>query len=295
MKYVFLINSFSVKERFPVICEAIEKVCEEEKIPYAIEVNSENVSTEDIVRKYKKQKVIFMPVGGDGTLNRVLNEMVGTKNVLGYIPFGTGNDFHRYNEEIHRKGKEKIDLIKMNDRYFINVACFGIDADIGNESDIIHHQWIPKKQRYNMSILYHFLKYHTRKMKVSYDGETVEDDYTTVVLCNGRYYGGGYKVGSMSSDTDGVLDVYLVSKMSKVHMASLILGMKNAKHEKSPKVKKIHTKKLRIESEKMISCNMDGEAYTAKVFDIELIPKGVEIYHDSKIIQKVLQYKSGGR
>ena len=73
-------------------------------------------------------------------------------------------------------------------------------------------------------------------MIVKIDDEVIDDHFTTVVLCNGKYYGGGYKIGFNSKLNDDLIDVYLVPKMPKLGMAKLILGMNKGNHEKSEKV-----------------------------------------------------------
>ena len=71
----------------------IKNYCEEKKISYEIEINNESNSTEMILKKYKKTKYIIFSIGGDGTLNRVVNSLATTDNIIGVIPYGTGNDF----------------------------------------------------------------------------------------------------------------------------------------------------------------------------------------------------------
>ena len=284
---IYLLNRFSLKKNLDAMKNIIEEVSKEEKLDYTIEVNSEQTSTEDLVKKYKKEKVILIAVGGDGTMNRVLNAMDKSKNVLGFIPYGTGNDFYKTAKELLQKEINKIDLIKINEKYFMNTACFGIDADIGNHEDIIHSKWIPKKQRYNFSMVYHFLKYKPRKIKITWDKNKLEEETTTVVVCNGRYYGGGYKVGFTSNPQDGVMEVYSVRKMPKPIMARLIKGMKKGLHEHSKYTTKIMTDKVVLESDKEIESNIDGESLTSKKFEIQLIPKGLTIYYNQNLIDKI--------
>ena len=195
MKYIYILNRFSLKDKLNPLVKKIEKVSKSKKMDYKIEINDWKTSTEDIVRKYAKEKVTLLAVGGDGTINRVLNSMNMKKNILGFIPYGTGNDFYKACQECLNEKENPIDLIKINEKYFINVACFGIDADIGNNDEVIHSKWIPEKQRYNMSLVRHFLSYKTKPAVVKYNGKTWKEEMTTIVLCNGRYYGGGYKVG----------------------------------------------------------------------------------------------------
>ena len=254
---------------------------------YVIEINSKKTSTEDIVKKYRKKQVTFLAVGGDGTINRVLNSMVGSKNVLGFIPYGTGNDFYKTCQEILTKKINRIDLIQINQKYFINVACFGIDADIGNNDEIIHSKWIPEKQRYNMGILAHFLKYKVKHAKAEYNHKVWEDEMTTIAVCNGRYYGGGYKVGYHSKLTNGKVDVYLVNKMGKISMAKLIKGMNKGLHEHSNHTTKAEVKEIKLTFDQDVTCNIDGEKLTSKKFHIKVIPKGVTIYYDQTLIEEL--------
>ena len=290
MKHIFLVNRFSLKDKLDGVCSLLEEKCRELHLDYKIEVNNEKVSTEDIVKSYKGKKVILCAVGGDGIINRVLNAMDLKNNILSFIPFGTGNDFYKSVKLEFEEGMNSCDLVKINDKYFINVACFGIDADIANHSDIIHSKWIPKSQRYNASLLYNFFHYRVRPMKVLVNGEVIEDEFTTIAVCNGKYYGGGYQVGYQSLLNDDAIDCYLVPKLPKIGMAFLILGMNKGKHDKSKKVQKFHTKKICIESEKVITCNIDGEELTDQKFNIELVGK-INIFYQKELIRSMIEMK----
>ena len=139
MKHIFVFNSFSLRKRLKNYVEVIKESAEVLKLDYIIEINSDNNSTEDILKKYKKKSCIIYAVGGDGILNRVINSIYGTKNKVACIPAGTGNDFNRSINEFFDEGDNYVDLIKCNNKYFVNVACFGVDADIANDKKIVHH------------------------------------------------------------------------------------------------------------------------------------------------------------
>ena len=288
MKYIFLLNRFSLKDKLDFVKDKIIKTCLELGIKYVIEINNDDVSTEDIVKSYKGKKVILCAVGGDGIINRVLNAMDLKNNTLSFIPYGTGNDFYKSVLLEFSDGINLCDLVRINEKYFINTLCFGIDADIANNSDIVHSKWIPKSQRYNASLLVNFIKYKNRHMKVYIDDKVMDDYFNTIVVCNGKYYGGGYRIGYNSLLSDDYIDVYLVPNVPKIIMAGLILGMNKGKHERSKKVIKYHTKKLIIESDKDITSNIDGEEYTNNKFEIEVTGK-IEILYNKKLIEMVLK------
>ena len=284
MRYVFLLNRFSLKRKLDTVYKKIEEIASKKKYDYVIEVNSIMTSTEDILSKYKDSKNIIIAIGGDGTINRVLNSIVGTDNILGFIPYGTGNDFYKSTLELLKDGIHNIDLGKINNKYFLNVVCFGIDADIGNNEEVVHSKFIPEKQRYNISLLYHFFKYKVRKMRVYIDHEEYDDLFTTICVCNGRYYGGGYKVGYKALLNDNKFDIYLVSKMKKRKMIPLIKGMNKGKHENSRYVRKFYNNTLRIISDEEVTCNVDGEPLTSKDFSIKLLHNGIRIFYDKELM-----------
>ncbi|MBQ8131063.1 MAG: hypothetical protein IJ193_01065 [Bacilli bacterium] len=287
MQYIFLLNTFSLKKNVSMLEEKITKYCIEKQYEFVIEKNSIEVSTEDILKKYEHSHCILVAVGGDGTICRVLNGMVHTNNILSYIPYGTGNDFYRANKELLKDGLNDIDLVRVNDRYFINVACFGIDAVIGNHNEVIHSKWIPEKQRYNVSMVHHFFHYQPRNFEVRIGKRRYHGDFTTIAICNGRYYGGGYKIGYSSLLDDGLIDVYLAPKLTKWQTVKMMLGMNKGKLEHHSKIQKVSTNKLKITSKNDVSINLDGEEYIHHSFDVELIPKGICIYYDSDMIKRI--------
>ena len=64
------------------------------------------------------------------------------------------------------KGESLIDIAKINETYFINVACTGLDAEVGNNIDILRKTKIPTSQLYNASIVYTFVNYKFKKIKI---------------------------------------------------------------------------------------------------------------------------------
>ena len=287
MKYVFLINSFTVGKHVDKLIELIKEYSKDKNINYKIEINSDEISTESILEKYKNNKNIIIPIGGDGIINRTVNSIVNTNNKLGFIPYGTGNDFYRTALKEFKDGINKCDLIKVNDKYFINTMCFGIDADIAYNKRLFKSNFIPKDIRYTLSILYTFFKYKSKHLNVKINDEIIEDDYTTIALCNGDFYGGGYYVSPNSKLNDGVLEVLLVPITNKLSMIKLILSMKKGKHLNSNKIKILNTSKIEISSHRDITANIDGEDITSKKFNIELIKNGIDIYFNKDMILKL--------
>lgn len=286
MKYIFVINSFTLKDEINEVIHRIKDFCIRKNMEFEVEINNEDNSTEDIVKKYRKCGYTIVAVGGDGMINRVLNALVGTNNTLGFIPCGTGNDFYRSALKEIKKETEECDVIKINDRYFINVACFGIDADVANNKGLIKSKMIPKSQRYNVSVINSFLKYEPRHFVLKMNNEEIEGDFATVAVCNGGYYGSGYNISPNFKLNNGLIDVYAVEDDNKFNIMKMILSMKKGKHEKYKKVHKFQTNKLTIISNNEINSNIDGEELESKKFNIEVKGK-IKIYINKELINFV--------
>ena len=289
MKYIFILNSFTLKTEVEKIKRRIEEYCTRENMEFIIEINSEEVSTESIVAKYRDQKNILLAVGGDGMVNRVLNGIAGTDNILGIIPLGSGNDFYKSVEKDLKEYYNTCDLIKINDRHFINVACFGIDADVANKKGEVTSKLIPKSQIYNASLLKTFSQYKCRNLEIEINGETLSGEYTTVAVCNGVYYGNGYKISPNSNPTNGLLDVYVVDKVNKLRMVNLILKMKEGNHLNEKEVHHYQTNKMIIKSPTSFVANIDGEELFDRRFEIEVLKNGIMLYYDKSLIDSIIK------
>mgnify|MGYP003304304615 CR=1 FL=1 len=290
MKYIFIVNKVAGKGKYKKIVPKIENTCIRKKVEYEIRYITDELDASSIASEYKDEENIIYIVGGDGTLTKALSGIVGTKNKLGIIPSGSGNDTYKAVSMLPQL-ETKIDLGKINGTYFINVACTGIDAEVGNNVEKIKKTIIPPSKIYTASILYTFLNFKFRKVKIKTDIKTIEDRYTILSICNGSYYGGGYLISPKSELTDGVLEIYFAEKMFKLSMIPLILKLKKGKHVGKRKVHKFRSKHIEIEFEEEIVFNVDGEKLKDKKFVIDVIKNAITIVNDKEFVNEILSEK----
>ena len=291
MKYIFIINAIAGRGRYKKILPNIERICKERNIEYEIRYISEEKDGSQIASEYKDEENVIYVVGGDGTITRTLAGIVGTKNKLGVIPSGSGNDTYRTIKMLP-KGETKIDLAKINDTYFINVACTGVDAEVANNLDKLKETKIPTNQLYNASIVYTFVKFKHKRMKLHTSIKDIDSKYTILSICNGAYYGGGFNIAPKAELTDGLLDIYYGEKMSKIKMIPLLLKMKKGKHEGKRKIHKFRTNHVEIDFEEEITFNVDGEKVTNNHFTIDILPKIITVYNDDEFVEEVITGKN---
>ena len=287
MKHIFIENPISGKGKTLKAVDRIKKVCEEENLDYEIHFTEYPKDATKIARKYRFTKNIIYSVGGDGTLNEVLNGIVGTKNLLGVIPAGSGNDFYKTLSKIDEE-YPVIDIGKVNDRYFINIISIGIDAEVANNVSLMKKRKVPTNQIYNASLIYTFFKYKYKDIELLIDEkEQKKGKCTILTICNGQVYGGGYKIAPSAKLTDGYFDVYYVEKVNKPQLPSLINMLKQGIHEKHNKVHKSQATKIKFKCDKELVCNIDGEIMTAKKFNVKIIPNAITIYNNKELIKKL--------
>ena len=287
MKHIFMINRFSLKERLDNYVEVINKVAKKLKLNYKIEINDDNNSTEDILEKYKNGSNIIYAVGGDGILNRVINAVYGTKNKIACIPAGTGNDFNRSINEFFEEGNNIVDVIKCNDKYFVNVACFGIDADIANDERIVHNELIPRSLQYKVGVFIHILFYKPYKFKMKWDKKNETSKLSLVTVCNGGYYGGGFHVNPDGIYNDGMLDAFIIKATNRRQLISYLISLLKGKHKESKYVEHVRTNKFTIITENNIDGNLDGESLKSTKFEMSVIPKALTFYHNKELLKYI--------
>ena len=289
MKYIYLVNRFQFHDQYEDIVRRLEKASESCGREYEIVVSDTPKDLKKSLRHYKDQGYILTAIGGDGAVNLLLNDLMGTSTILSFLPAGTGNDFYRTCRETLADGIHEMDVIRINDRYFINNACFGIDADIANDDRFIHNRFIPRPLRYHAGVVFHFLAYHGgKKLKIEWEDQKIENRFMTVIAANCRYYGGGYKVSPDSLPDDGKMEIYLVDNVDRIKMASMILSMKHAGHLNNPALKMYRTSKVRITANRPVTANIDGEPLRSDHFDLEILPGAVRLDYDQEFIRRVL-------
>ena len=166
----------------------------------------------------------------------------------------SGNDFYKTLKMIP-DGILKCDVGKVNELYFLNTVCFGIDADVANNIDIMKIKGISTNKLYIASLMNTFLKYNCKKMTFNLNNTEVSGEFTTLAVCNGKFYGNGFKIAPKAKIDDGFFDFYFVDKMSKLKMFNLIMKLKSGTHDFSPLVHKRLVSQLKVKSKKNIISN----------------------------------------
>lgn len=257
MKHFFIMNPAAGKgTRFHDLIDEIHKVCDRRGIYYAVHVTERIGEATEFVKKMCQnsgEPMRFYACGGDGTIKEVASGLVGYDHAeLGIIPMGTGNDFVRnfehteqlFNIDAQLDGEtRKIDLIKYNNKYAINVINTGFDCEVAKQVAVNRRSvFLPSKLAYTTGILQKITKFDTAIVngKISFDNMIHKGDkFQACVFANGRYYGGGYKAAPASNFDDGLLDCCVIDKIPLTVFVGILSDYKAGKHlfnKKAPEI-----------------------------------------------------------
>ncbi len=289
MKYIFIVNPESAKGNAMKIIGNIEKVCKQEHIEYEVCYTLAQGDATRLAQSYKDDENIIYAVGGDGTLSEVLNGVIGTKNKIGIIPAGSGNDFYRTVKEL-AKAEIESDVGVINGKYFLNIACVGIDAEVANNVPLMKKKNVKVKNLYTASILYTFTHFKFKQIHFKSQEKDEKGNFTILSICNGRYYGGGYNISPKASLEDNYFDVYYINKLRLPSIINLLLKLKKGKLEQDKRTNHFKTNNITVTSEEPIRFNVDGETIENTKFEIKIIPKAIKIYHNAELESKFLSF-----
>ena len=257
-----IVNSRSKKSLIEL--EKIENELKLKMISYKVLRTSKKKNANDLMNEVTGDKLIV--IGGDGTLNEVINNYHGKEFI--YLAYGSGNDFARsikFNRNIEisklldTNKYIEYDVGVVNDRKFCSGFDIGFNADIIKRTDGSKLKKYLGKYIYLLKGVIGILMLKKYKVKISWDDGEIETD--KLYLLNAMiqpYEGGGIKFAPDATGQDGKLHVMIMENISLVTFVYNYLCLLLKKHNKMRKVKQITTNRLAIKTNQKYF-QIDGE------------------------------------
>lgn len=237
-------------------------------------------------------------VGGDGTINEVVNGLYNAGNigevVLGIISTGTGGDYIRtiglprsYPEMcrcLMNPRRLTVDLgvveyMKGGDmvqRLFVNFAGLGFDAEIVRRTTQ-QFKSLGSTASYLMGLLTTLVFYQNREITLVIDGVAVEKKVCTVVMNNGKYGGGGMLTAPDADLTDGLLDVLIIGNLNKADLLWSLPRIYRGTHLTHPKVELHKAREIEIRTGAPLYLHADGELLGQVPARFRVLPAALNI------------------
>ena len=282
--YYFIVNPSSRSGNGKSVWQAAEQILEKEQVEYQVFFTSYRYHATELAREItsRPEKLTLIAVGGDGTINEILNGIQDFSRVtFAYIPTGSSNDFARslglpsIPEEavrniLHPTYLRRIDLgqaVLENKKQYFAVSCgFGFDAAVCQEAlssrikDFLNHLKLGKLTYVGIA-LKQLILCKTFPSTLILDGKEQHSFSKTffVTGMNCCYEGGGLKLCPRANPEDGMLDVFVVENLPKLLIACMLPTAYFGKHTIFPGIHLYRTDSFELRSNTEAAFHTDGE------------------------------------
>lgn len=298
--YNFIINPVAGKVDSSGIIERLESLSAEhsdvqlyftEKPKHATKITS------TILRENTKS-VFIIAVGGDGTLNEVVNGFDNKSNArLGVLPFGSGNDVCRF---LYRRKKNFVDVVvnnslskvvefdvgtveltdkngEIHNKKFLNAVGIGFDAYVAHLNQ--NEKRLTGVPSYLLAVSKALKKLTGIKMKIKLDDQLISGDYLITTIGNGETSGGGFYLNPGADPTDGILNITTINTASRRKIVrNLPLALLN-KLQNVDIANFYKGRKISLELNKPFFVHSDGEIISQSAVKLE-----VSLSHKIKMV-----------
>ncbi len=223
-------------------------------------------------------------VGGDGTVNEVVNGIFGSRIALGIIPSGSGNGFARHikiplNLEKSLKTIEEfittdVDVMNINNNISVNVSGIGFDALVAKK---FHNSTTRGLKTYIKIIFSEFINYKNRNYSIIIDGKEIQRNAFLISFANSSQFGNNAYISPEASIKDGKIDLCILKRFSFLGALSLGIKLMTKTIHKSKYIEIIRAKEIDIEQNDDF-CHLDGDFINSgNSLNIKIIPGAINM------------------
>lgn len=236
-------------------------------------------------------------VGGDGTLNEVVNGLMSTDvgnpiPQIGIVPSGTGSDMARslgipgrIEEACLRLASPKTAVSDLGvvsysgnagteRRYFVNAAGLGYDTEVVLRRNGFN-RYVRGTIPYVASIAATLMDYRNRDIRISLDEIQESRRINMVVVAIGRFFGGGMRIAPEAAIDDGLFDVITIGDVNPLELVSNFPKVYKGTHLQHPKVKFDRTRTVSVESNQPVRLQADGDPLGSVPAQFQIIPRAL--------------------
>jgi diacylglycerol kinase (ATP) len=233
----------------------------------------------------------IVAVGGDGTWSNVGNAILqsGKRVKLALVPGGTGCDLAKTLGipprdvqaccRIVLAGRTRtIDVGRIEDRYFLNIAGFGYDVAVLEDSWSVGY--LEGSALYLYCALRQLHSYRGFELEAEADGRALgRHDMLMVIVANARVFGGGFQVAPGADVEDGLLNAVSFANMGLASRVGALVRLLLGKHEAHPRVSSLAARRLVYRFAAPPAYETDGEWNRARseVVVVESVPRALDV------------------
>jgi diacylglycerol kinase (ATP) len=293
-RFIYFINPISGTKSKEALLQIIQQKTTAQKIPFEILHTNGAGEYAYLHDKIAAENITDVIVcGGDGTVNQIACALMGVKINIGIVPMGSGNGLALAANipknavkalDVIFKGKaEYIDSFYINNRFSCMLCGLGFDAQVAHD---FAKQQTRGLKTYVKESLKNFIKAKPYNFKIEVEGKIITTEAFFISIANSNQFGNHFTIAPQASLHDGVLDIVIVNKMSKLRMMWTVLkqiklGQVRPYEDKKYHHNEIHyfqTKAVTIHNPSLAPLHIDGEPVdTADIFEVKIIEKAFKL------------------
>ena len=277
--------------RLPRICELIEAGGVTVSIHESRDVGDLETQVRTRLSEGIRQLIV---AGGDGSVHEAINAILdsGCRVAFGLVPTGTGNDFAKAAQIpldweaaatllarriADNAPSRKIDVGKMNARYFANGAGIGLDAKVTRIAR--SYRWPMGDAVYLLAILRTMIdEIATPYVDIESDALSWHGPLTLASISNGPWIGGMFHIAPMAKNDDGKLELLIAAPVTRRRIMGLLPKLMQGDHVGEPEITFASVRKVTIRASEPIPSHLDGEVQPMQTdFDIDLLPDALDL------------------
>ncbi|MEP6596880.1 MAG: YegS/Rv2252/BmrU family lipid kinase [Ginsengibacter sp.] len=293
-KILYFINPISGPPRRTSLQKTIREITLEQNIPFEIFPADKDGKYIYLKEKIKKEKITDVVIcGGDGTVNQVAAALLGVDINIGIIPAGSGNGLAfaakiprstvRALQIIFNGKSEYIDALYINNHFSCMLCGIGFDAQVAHDFSLEKKRGLVTYVKQSMK---NFLKATPYVFDIAINEKSFSTEAFFISVANSNQFGNNFTIAPKASLSDGLLDIIVVKRMSKLKLLWAVLqqirfGQVRQSEEINFHKKEVlyfQTDKLIIHNPLLAPLHIDGEpATTHKKFTIKILPAAFKL------------------
>jgi diacylglycerol kinase (ATP) len=240
----------------------------------------------EMARAVSGTGAIVAVCGGDGSVNEVINGLGPGGGPLGIIPGGRGDDVARnlgipldpgQAGRLVLSGREQpFDLVRAGPRLFAGVGGAGIDSEVTERAN---RSRLPLRGRgiYTWAVLRTLSSFRPYRFTLESDRWNYEGEVMFVGVANHPSYGGGMMLSPLSRPDDGLIEVCIIEKRSRLDLLMKFPRLLRGTHLGLAGVRLLTARRLRMASDRPVDFYADGEPMTGLPVELEVLPGALEV------------------
>ena len=232
----------------------------------------------------------MVAVGGDGTVNEVVNGIAETGAELAVLPSGTGQDFGR-THGIPSKPEEAIraitagrtttlDLGRVSfaggERWYANVGSVGMSGAVARRANSMSKA-LGGRTTFYYALVREFVAWQNTEVTVTLDDGEHRGRMHDVIVANGRWHGGGMKLAPDAEPADGLFDVVLIGDVTKLDFVTTSPKLYSGGHVHHPRVDVLRSRTVQVDAAEPLPLELDGEQVGTTPARFEVVPGALRL------------------